>query len=332
MKEIWLIAEDVSQAHGIDRIVSRRRGMVEGRGESLRLVKWHPPEPHGGVDPGSTVLELEVKSSGDEENALKAVEKGFRKILVKTSDWKVIPWENLVAKLRGRAMIIAEASSVEEAKLALRALELGVDAVALNMPVNRASRAADELKIVEAVLSLREAAVEKVSEAGVGLRACIDACDAMSPGEGMLIGAFSSILVLVEAEVSESGFTKPRPFRVNAGAISQYVLSTRGFSPYISDLRSGDVVLAVSKTGEARPLTICRMKVEKRPLRMIEIGLNGSTGKVFLQDAETIRVVTPEGSRSVRDLKPGDRIIAYAPARVGRHFGAPVEGELMLEF
>ncbi|MBO3809603.1 MAG: hypothetical protein FGF50_08430, partial [Candidatus Brockarchaeota archaeon] len=28
----------------------------------------------------------------------------------------------------------------------------------------------------------------------------------------------------------------------------------------------------------------------------------------------------------------GDRIIAYSPARVGRHFGTPVEGELMLEF
>lgn len=331
MKEIWIVAEDVSQAPGVDRVVSRSRGTVEGKGESLKLVKWSS-EPYEYADPGSVVLELEVRSSRDEENALKAVEKGFRKILVKTSDWKVIPWENLVAKLRGRAMIIAEASSVEEAKLALRALELGVDGVALNMPVRDASRAVEELKSIEAILSLREATVEKVSEAGVGLRACIDACDTMNPGEGMLIGAFSSILVLVEAEVAESGFTKPRPFRVNAGAVSQYVLSTKGLSPYISDLKSGDIVLAVSRTGEARPLTICRMKVERRPLRMIEVCLNGSTGKVFLQDAETIRVVAPEGSTSVRDLKPGDRILAYAQARVGRHFGTPVEGELMLEF
>ncbi|NHV98695.1 MAG: 3-dehydroquinate synthase II [Thaumarchaeota archaeon] len=331
MKEIWIVAEDVSRAPGVDRVVSRSRGTVEGKGESLKLVKWSS-EPYEYADPGSAVLELEVRSSRDEENALKAVEKGFRKILVKTSDWKVIPWENLVAKLRGRAMIIAEASSVEEAKLALRALELGVDGVALNMPVRDASRAVEELKSIEAILSLREATVEKVSEAGVGLRACIDACDTMNPGEGMLIGAFSSILVLVEAEVAESGFTKPRPFRVNAGAVSQYVLSTKGLSPYISDLKSGDIVLAVSRTGEARPLTICRMKVERRPLRMIEVCLNGSTGKVFLQDAETIRVVAPEGSTSVRDLKPGDRILAYAQARVGRHFGTPVEGELMLEF
>jgi len=332
LKEVWVFAESVGQAPAVDRFVSRSRGMVEGRGESLRLLKWGSQEPREPVDPGSTVLELEVRCSGDEEEALNAVEKGFRRILVKTSDWKVIPWENLVAKLRGRAMIIAEASSIEEAKLALRALELGVDAVALDMPLEEASKAAEELKSIEAVLRLREATVEKVSEAGVGLRACIDACDNMSPGEGMLIGAFSSILVLVEAEVAESGFTKPRPFRVNAGAISQYVLSTRGLSPYVSDLRSGDVVLAVSRTGEARALTICRMKVEKRPLRMVEICLNGSRGKVFLQDAETIRVVSPGGSVSVRDLKPGDRVIAYAPRRVGRHFGTPVEGELMLEF
>jgi 3-dehydroquinate synthase II len=331
LKEVWVFAEDVEHAQGVDRVVSRSRGIVEGKGERLRLVQWQFLGSSG-VDPGSTVLELEVRNAGDEENALKAVEKGFRKILVKTSDWKVIPWENLVAKLRGRAMIVAEASTVEEAKLALRALQLGVDAVALNMPVNEASRAAEELRNIEAVLRLREAIVEKVSEAGMGLRACIDACDAMSPGEGMLIGAFSSMLILIEAEVVESGFTKPRPFRVNAGAVSQYVLSTGGLSPYVSDLRSGDVVLAVSRRGEARPLTICRMKVEKRPLRMVEASLNGLRGKVFLQDAETIRVVTPDGSRSVRDLKPGDVVIAYSPGRVGRHFGTPVEGELMVEF
>ena len=331
MKEVWVFAEDVEHAQGVDRVVSRSRGIVEGKGERLRLVQWQFLGSSG-VDPDSTVLELEVRNAGDEENALKAVEKGFRKILVKTSDWKVIPWENLVAKLRGRAMIVAEASTVEEAKLALRALQLGVDAVALNMPVNEASRAAEELRNIEAVLRLREAIVEKVSEAGMGLRACIDACDAMSPGEGMLIGAFSSMLILIEAEVVESGFTKPRPFRVNAGAVSQYVLSTGGLSPYVSDLRSGDVVLAVSRRGEARPLTICRMKVEKRPLRMVEASLNGLRGKVFLQDAETIRVVTPDGSRSVRDLKPGDVVIAYSPGRVGRHFGTPVEGELMVEF
>lgn len=273
-----------------------------------------------------------MENAGDEENALRAVEKGFRKILVRTSDWKVIPWENLVAKLKGRAMIVAEVSALEEARLALKALELGVDAVALDMPLDEASRAAEELKGIDAVLGLREAVVGKVSEAGLGLRACIDACDAMGPGEGMLIGAFSSMLILVEAEVAGSEFTKPRAFRVNAGAISQYVLSTGGLSPYLSDLRSGDVVLAVSRTGEARPIVICRMKVERRPLRMVEVSLNGSIGKVFLQDAETIRVVTPSGSKSVRDLKPGDRVMAYASRRVGRHFGVPVEGELMLEF
>ncbi|MEM3647592.1 MAG: 3-dehydroquinate synthase II, partial [Thermoproteota archaeon] len=293
------------------------------------LVKWGSL---GEVETSSAVLELEVRSVGDEEIAIRAAEMGFKKILVKTSDWKVIPWENLVAKLKGRIMIIAEVSTLEEAKLALKALELGVDGVALNMPPPEASKAAEALRPIEAVLKLGEAVVEKVSEAGMGLRACIDTCDVMGLGEGMLIGSFSSLFTLVEAEVLESGFTKPRPFRVNAGAVSQYIIGVNGATPYLSDLRSGDSVLAVSRSGEARPLTICRMKVEKRPLRMIEVRLNENSGKVFLQDAETIRVVTPDGSMSVRDLKPGDRIIAYAPRKVGRHFGRPVEGELMLEF
>lgn len=329
MKEIWCFNDELQAIPGVDRVVSRRMGVVEGRGERLRLVKWDAIKD---VEAGSAVLELNVRSAGDEEAAIRAAEMGFKKILVKTSDWKVIPWENLVAKLRGKTMIIAEVSTVEEAKLALRALELGVDGVALNMPPPEASRAAEELRPLEAVLKLGEAVVEKTSEAGMGLRACVDTCDVMSLGEGMLIGSFSSLFTLVEAEVLESGFTKPRPFRVNAGAVSQYVLSVNGLAPYLSDLKSGDSVLAVSRSGEARPLTICRMKVEKRPLRMIEFRLNNAIGKVFLQDAETIRVVTPEGSLSVRDLKPGDRVIAYAPRRVGRHFGTPVEGELMLEF
>lgn len=332
MKEVWAFAEKLDEAPGVDRVVSRIKMVVEGRGESLKLVQWQSLGSLSSGELDSIVVELEIRDAGDEEKALCAAEAGVRRILVKTSDWKVIPWENLVAKLRGRAMVVAEASTLEEARLALKALELGVDAVALNMPPSEASKAAEVLKSIEAVLRLGEATVEKVSETGMGLRACIDACDTMSPGEGMLIGSFSSMLMLVEAEVAESGFTKPRPFRVNAGAISQYALGTGGLTPYLSDLRAGDSVLAVSRSGEARPLTICRMKVEKRPLKMFEACLNGLRGKVFLQDAETIRVVTPEGSKSVRELKSGDRIIAYAPKKAGRHFGTPVQGELMLEF
>jgi len=329
LREIWVFDDTLQNIPGVDRIVSKSKGVVEGKGEKLKLVKWGSLD---NVEAGSAVLELEVRGAGDEEAAIRAAEMGFKKVIVKTSDWKVIPWENLVAKLKGRAMIIAEVSTIEEAKLALRALELGVDGVALNMPPSEALRAAEALRPIEGLLKLCEAVVERVSEAGMGLRACVDTCDAMSLGEGMLVGSFSSLLALVEAEVLESGFTKPRPFRVNAGAISQYVMSVNGVMPYLSDLRSGDAVLAVSRSGEARPLTICRMKVEKRPLRMVEYRFNNIGGKVFLQDAETIRVVAPDGSLSVRDIKPGDRIMAYAPRRAGRHFGTPVEGELMLEY
>jgi 3-dehydroquinate synthase II len=329
LKEIWFFDEGLQNIPGSDRVVSRSMRVVEGKGERLVLVKT---DSMRSVDPGSAVLEIEVRSTGDEDVAIRAAETGFRRLLVKTSDWKVIPWENLIAKLRGRMMVVAEVATLEEARLALSALELGVDGVALNMPPAEATRAAEALRPIEAVLKLGEAVVEKVSEAGMGLRACVDTCDVMSLGEGMLIGSFSSLLTLVEAEVVESGFTKPRPFRVNAGAVSQYVLGVGGITPYLSDLRSGDSVLAVSRSGEARPLTVCRMKVEKRPLRMVEIRLNNVEGKIFLQDAETIRVVAPEGSVSVRDLKPGDKVVAYAPRRVGKHFGTPVEGELMLEF
>ncbi len=66
-----------------------------------------------------------------------------------------------------------------------------------------------------------------VKDGGIGDRVCIDTCSLMTPGEGMLIGNQSGGLFLIQSEAEESPYVASRPFRVNAGAVHEYVLVGR---------------------------------------------------------------------------------------------------------
>jgi len=51
-------------------------------------------------------------------------------------------------------------------------------------------------------------------------------------------------------------------FRVNAGAVSSYVLSSQDRTNYLSELRQGDTVIGVKVNGDTRPLVVGRAKIE----------------------------------------------------------------------
>ena len=71
---------------------------------------------------------IEIKNKEDELRAAKEACSGT--VVVSTTDWKVIPLENLIAaKQKKSGTLIARVSSVGDAKLALEALEIGVDGV-----------------------------------------------------------------------------------------------------------------------------------------------------------------------------------------------------------
>ena len=55
------------------------------------------------------------------------------------------------------------------------------------------------------------------------------------------------MLCLVLGETAVSGYVPPRPFRVNAGPVHQYVLMADppGATKYLSEVVAGDTVLAV---------------------------------------------------------------------------------------
>lgn len=171
---------------------------------------------------------------------------------------------------------------------------------------------------------LAKARVTKVKQVGMGDRVCVDTASLMVQGEGMLIGSQSNGLFLVHSESEESPYVAARPFRVNAGAVHAYIRvgeKTR----YLSELSSGDDVLIINSEGETRPAVVGRVKIERRPLMLVEAEVEGVKIKTLLQNAETIKLVGIDGKpMPVTALKEGDEVLVYYEA-AARHFGIKIE-------
>ncbi len=160
---------------------------------------------------------------------------------------------------------------------------------------------------------------------GIGDRVCVDTCSMMQLGEGMLVGSYSQGLFLVHSESMESEYVASRPFRVNAGPVHAYVMTPGNKTKYLSELETGDEVLTVDQEGNTKTAIVGRVKIEKRPLMLIEAEHEGVVLRTLLQNAETIRLVTENGKPiSVADLKVGDKVMIYLDPNA-RHFGMAIE-------
>jgi 3-dehydroquinate synthase II len=236
--------------------------------------------------------------------------------------WPVIPLENLVA--RGGRLLVP-VSSLEGVDLALGILETGVAGVVIH------ARYPEELKNllarVKAVSEnqpLQTAIIDSIRPVGMGDRVCIDTCTLMVEGEGVLVGNSSGFLFLVQAEVKSNPYVAPRPFRVNAGPVHAYVKVPGERTRYLSELRAGDSVLVVHARGRTQTATVGRCKIERRPLLLVEASYEGSKGSLLLQNAETIRLTSPDGTaRSVVELQAGDQVLVRVE-KPGRHFGMKI--------
>ena len=276
-------------------------------------------------------VKIVIEGKKDEETAIESAGLNSDYVIVGTPDWKIIPLENLIAKTRGKTKLLAEVSSTKEAKVALETLELGSDGVVLKTAsLEELKQTAEFAKKEAHGLELVAVEVVVVKEIGTGARSCIDTCELMKSGEGILLGCQSSGLFLVQAEVHESPYVETRPFRVNAGPLSLYALTSPGRTRYLSELKSGEEVLVVDREGKVRVTNVARSKIEWRPMLLIEAEYGGKTLKLIAQNAETIRVVTPKGSKAVTDLKKGDKILARVEEG-GRHFGTLVKEEAVIE-
>ena len=322
MKALWVEARPFSTRIATAALEAGADAIVTDEPDRVRaLGRVTTVGPGGDLEWDRDVFVVTIASSADEDRAVELTHQGT--VVVETSDWTVIPLENLIAR---SDRVFARVTSEDDALLALGALERGVAGLLLDTDDPAVvARVAALVKAGEERVPLVPFTVASVRPIGMGDRVCVDTCSLFGEDEGLLVGNTSSALFLVHAETLENPYVAPRPFRVNAGAVHAYCLLPGGRTAYLADLAAGDAVLGVEARGCSAPAAVGRVKVERRPLLLVEATSdNGHKAGIVLQNAETIRLVREGGGAvSVAALRVGDRVLG-ALLEGGRHFGHAV--------
>lgn len=308
---------------GADYIIIPEEKLQEAK--KLGRVKFITADKEGNLSDNFVFVTINNKK--DEEKAAKLAKSG-KNVIVRTTDWTIIPLENLIAQSEN---IYAVVKNAEEAGIAVGILEKGVKGVVLETEdLNEIKKVASVIKETTEKIQMVKAKVTAIIPVGMGDRVAVDTTSLFKKGEGMLVGNSSAGMILVHAETEESPYVASRPFRVNAGAVHMYTRVPGGKTVYLCELEAGKEVMAYDIDGNGRAVVVGRAKIERRPMLLVEAEHEGRKLSAVLQNAETIRLVKGDGSLiSVVDLKEGDEILGYVE-EAGRHFGMKVE-ETILE-
>ncbi len=283
--------------------------------------------------PGTPPLVVPVATVADSsslEVAIGKVPSGGILAVEWTGD-RIIPLENALAAAGSRFELWVCARSPQEVPGALGALEHGARRVIVDV---HSLDEVDELEsIVEGplpgALAWAFVSVDSVRPAGVGDRVLVDTTSLLDPSEGLLVGSAAGFLFHVASEAVGSRFSRPRPFRVNAGAAHSYVLMGDGTTRYLSELEPGDAVLVGRPAAAVRSVRVGRVKIERRPLVVVTAIVDGVRRTIFLQEAETVRLSAENSRIPTTELVAGTRVHGVRMP-VGRHLGHAVE-ETILE-
>ena len=339
--ELWLDAASVNggalQPHPADRVLFAAGDQIPDWVDSALFAC----EDGRILDSSTAPVGVHVDISDSEgQDAAKSMAGMVSWIVLTTGDWQMIPLENLVAATQGTGThLVARIDSSQSIRGAAFALETGVDGLLL--PANDAEIWADaQIIAAERLATISEGdegiledgsdivalEVLSIEDGGVGDRVCVDLTSILEVGEGLLIGSAANALVLVHGETLESEFVPPRPFRVNAGAVHAYVLMADGSTKYLSEIVAGDSVAVCNSSGIVRNAIVGRMKIESRPFLLIRYGHpeRGISGQIFLQQAETVRLISPLGDMpSVTSIQAGDCVFAHIGSSA-RHIGQDI--------
>ena len=331
--------ENYSEFKNIERITTYSSDLsIKTQNLIINKASEKPSEIDEGVKIG---LIYELKSKQDEEFIVEESKKGiFAFIIVKAQDWKVIPFENLIAKMhKNDTELIASVESLEEAELMLKTLEVGTDGVLITPKEVNDIIELKKLITTEFKVGMIEADVISLQNVPESERVCVDTTSLLKPGDGMLVGSTAKGFVLVHAEIFDTQFVSSRPFRVNAGDVSAYILVPSENSEedyrtkYLSELKGGDQVLVVNANGRAKKVTVGRVKIETRPMIRLELEIT-KRGKNFRfnyigQNAETIRLVNSFGTPvSIVDIKVGDKVLVHIGPEA-THFGIKIKENII---
>lgn len=329
MKKMWVNAIPYNKEVVISALESGADAVVVPDGDSEKVRQFgkiKTVEKSGDIVPNKDVEFIDITSKADEDKAAAVPQETI--VVLNMLDWAIIPIENLLAR-RGKNIIV-QVQNAEQAKLMIEVLEKGVDGVLLNSTdINEIKKTAEIVHGISKTVPLVTATITNIKLLGMGDRACLDTCTQMNLGQGMLVGNTATGFFLVHSESIDNPYVASRPFRVNAGAVHAYTLTPGGKTKYLADLKAGDEVLIVDSTGKSEPAYLGRNKIEKRPMMLIEAQAKGVQIGLVMQNAETIRLVRPNGEAvSVTALKLGDKVLGHIE-KAGRHFGMQVDETLI---
>ena len=261
-------------------------------------------------------------------------------LVLEFSDWSMIPIENLLAACEGTpTKIAAVISTPEQAQGAGFALERGVEALVVlssialveaalivkSQRLEHAPQEHDDESNFSGKIGIGKLTITSIESGGTAERYCIDMTRLLDHGEGLLLGSNASSFLFVHGETLESEFVPTRPFRVNAGPPHAYVRMANDQTKYLSELQTGDEILLINTEGMSRSATIGRLKIEIRPMILIKwVDENDKEGSMFLQQAETVRVVgLDKKTKSITALKEGEIVIGWCDIGA-RHIGVSI--------
>lgn len=269
-------------------------------------------------------------------------------VVIECNDWTMIPFENIISDAHHTptkvAALINEASQVPGVAFAL---DIGVDALILppdaevwqagciarsqRHEYNEVNSIASSTQLEEdnGAVKFVEVTIESIEAGHIGDRVCIDFIGLLEKGEGIVVGSSSKLMGLIHGETIESEFVPTRPFRVNAGPVHSYTILANGKTAYLSEIKAGDSLKVLNFNGKSRPLAVGRVKTEPRPLILFRLlHQNTFSSNMFVQQAETVRLVRPNGSPlSVTEAKIGDEILAKVE-KDGRHVGVLIKSKV----
>lgn len=327
MKEVWLHLPSwnkglVTEAleSGVSAVVTTA-DLVERIRELGRITVI---APDGGDRSIPDDVEIVViKDKKDEERAAALL--ASRSVIVRTTDWDIIPIENLIP--RGGERLYTFVRHLDDARLAAAIMEKGVAGVVIETgDPAEIGRVASYIREMDSeACEMASFTVTGIRGIGIGDRVCVDTCGNLGPGEGLMVGNSNRGMFLVHAENIENPYVAPRPFRINAGAVHSYVKVPGGKTVYLGELRTGDPVLIVDKDGKTYTSYVGRSKIEKRPMLVVYATDGQHEYSTVLQNAETIRLTSPDGKAlSVASIREGDVVLGCRESG-GRHFGMAVE-------
>ena len=169
------------------------------------------------------------------------------------------------------------------------------------------------------------AEISELESIGMGSRVCIDFVDQLEPTEGLLIGNTGHGYMLVLAENRTTDTYPARSFRVNGGAIHQYVMMENSKTFYLSEIKAGQRLPIYKEDGSFREVAVGRVKIEQRPLVRVVAKIGGKEISVTIQEGDSTHLLGPnQKEREGISLKQGDQILVL-PDTPGRHLGEKIE-------